>query len=249
MSAVTQVLGRLRDAGLGLVCAVLPRPENERCARAWDVDAATWSGLVGLAQAPSFGLLFLFGAIACVQGVAPRLSMMLLENWVPEMTTEHIRGTGAIGLLVWFIHPLAWFFALEGLTGIARVVAFTASHEAVGEPLVWVGLRAAQLSRFTARRAARSRQLGELRPDRLVWGQGCDLEILSCRERPEWSDAALEVEGHFFRLLAREERPDAANTVLAYRFRELDPNEVIRGLVRYQDIVPLAGAGPGGAEP
>jgi hypothetical protein len=166
--------------------------------------------------------------------------MLLLENWSPEMnlSTEHIRGTGAIGLLVWFIHPLAWLLASIGITGTVRAVAFAVVREPVGEPLVWLVLRTAGLLRRRTRRAVESRNLGPLRPDRLVWDAGCDLEIHSCRERPEWTEGmTLEVEERFFRLLGTRPGYQAPHHELVYRFAELDPNEVIRRRVSYRDLV------------
>ena len=53
--------------------------------------------------------------------------------------------------------------------------------------------------------------------------------------------ATLEVQGRFFRLLAPAHKaPDPPHWAVVYRFHELDPNTVIRGLVPYRDVaVPL----------
>jgi hypothetical protein len=141
--------------------------------------------------------------------------------------------------MTWLIHPLAWLFMLVALTGTARIFAYVASQQPVGEPVVWALLRLSQLSTRLAGRAKQARDLGPLRPDRLRFGAGCDLEITTCRERPEWIESAtVEVQGRFFRPLGPPLKvPDAPHWALVYRFDELDTTTVIRGLVHYHDVL------------
>jgi hypothetical protein len=226
----------------GLIAALLPWPESEYRARAWGVDVAPYSLLIGIVEAPVFALLFFFGAIAYMQGSVPFLNMALVENWFPGMNTEHVRGAGLIAVLAWFLHPLAWLFMLQWVTGTLRLVAFATSRLSVGEPLVWATLRITQALVRAKTAAVQARNLGPLRPDRLVYDAGCDLEIHTCRERPDWSDGmGLGVNDRFFRLLGMEQRYEDPHHVLVYRFQELDENEVIRRPVIYRDVVEESG--------
>lgn len=219
----------------GVVAALLPWPESGQVAREWKVDVAWWSLLLGAVQAPSAGLLFFGGAVSAVSGTAPRLSGLLLENWFPELSEAHFMGSGAVALLTWYLHPVAWLLAVEALIGGVRLAAFVASRQPVGEPLVWVVLRVAGVLRRAAHERARARDLGPLRPDRVLRGAEGSLEILSSRDRPEWTaGTTLEVGGRFYRWLDVELRPDGTSHVLAYRWQELDEHEVIRRPVRYE---------------
>jgi len=237
--AVRDLLERAWSALKGLVVALLPYPENQRLASAWGVDAGPSSALLGVIES-TVGLgLFFFGAVEAVEGGSLLLSGLLLENWSPELSTQHFQGGGLIALMTWLIHPLAWLFMLIAVTGAVRIAAYVASQQAVGEPLLWLVLRTTQALARLATAAKRSRDLGPLRPDRQGRGAGCDLEIVTCRERPEWTDGTtLEIEGRFFRpIAAGQEVADGPHWAIAYRFRELEPNAVIRGLVHYRDTV------------
>jgi hypothetical protein len=237
MSLRRDLRERARLALCGLAVALFPQPESSRLARQSGVDLPFWSFLIGVIEAPVGGLLFFAGAIDSVSETAPALSALLLENWFPELNEGHFMGAGLIGLLAWYLNPVAWLLALEGVTGACRVAAFAASREAVGEPLLWAGLRCGQLIHRSSRRRARLSALGPLRPDRLQYGENGRLEILSCREREEWlPGVALEVERRFFRSVEVAARPDGDHQVLVYRFQELDPNEVIRHPVPYQPL-------------
>ena len=223
----------------GLLIAVLPYPENQRLAWAWGLDAAAYSLLLGIIET-TLGLgLFFFGAIQAVQGGSLFFSQLLLDNWFPELNTQHFQGGGIIALMTWLIHPLAWLFILVALTGAARLFAYVASQQPVGEPFVWALLRLVQHSSRLARRAKQARDLGPLRHDHLRFHAGCDLEITTCRERPTWSEGAtLEVQGRFFRPLGPPHKTsEGPHWALVYRFYELDDNSVIRGLVHYSDAL------------
>jgi hypothetical protein len=238
MGTLARIGTELRFALRGFAVALLPSPERERLANRWQVDAASYSFSLGLIEAVGGGLMFFFGAIACMLGTVPFLNQVLIDNWFEGLSSTHFRGGGLVGLLVWCLHPVAWLCILEGITGIVRVAAFVADRQGVGEPLVWLVLRVVQLVVRGSGRARRARDLGPLRPDRLVWHSDSDLEILSCRERPEWTDSvALGIDDRFFRLTGLEDRADGMHTVVAYRFAELDPNEVIRRAVLYRDVV------------
>ncbi len=218
----------------GLVAALLPTPERERFARPRELDAPRRSFELGLIQL-AFGVgMFLFGGLAFMRPATADQSVMLLENWMPGLSTTHFRGLGVINWLAWFVFPGSWPFAYLALVGLARCTAFAVTREAVGEPVVWAGLRMWQKLRGRAARRARESRLGPLRPDRVLPGKGGDLFVLTCRDKPGWTPAVtIEIDDRFYRLVGADEREDGEWNVLVYRLREQGTETVIRGLVHY----------------
>ena len=226
--------GELRCIVLGFVAALVPSPQNERLGKVWNVDVAPYSMAIGLVEAAVGGLGFLFGGIAAMTGDVETLNMFLLHNWFPGMTTTHFQGAGLIALFFWVTHPMAWFLALLGMTGIVRIFTFVATRGAVGEPVVWLVMRIVAALGRSRGRASRKRELGPMRGDRLIYGKEADLVIFACRERQEWNDAmTLAINDRYFRLLDLEDRLEGAYHVLVYRFTELGEHEVIRRPVGY----------------
>src|SRR6185295_8602924 len=95
---------------------------------------------------------------------------------------------GSVVWLSWAFHPLTWLLLSIPLVGIARLVAFGVSRDAVGEPLVWFVLRAAQAMRRLLDTLQRRRRFGPLRPDRAVRGKDGGLVVMSCRPKPDWNE-------------------------------------------------------------
>ncbi len=248
MDRLTSFVDDLLSFAGGLVAALLPRPENERLGHAWEVDVAPFSMGLGLVEAVVGGLGFLFGGIAAMTGDIELLNRLLVENWFPGLSTTHFQGAGLVALLIWCTHPLAWLLALCGITGMVRVFTFVTTREAVGEPLVWLALRLVQAVRRSSTAAARLRRLGALRRDRLVWGRDGALVILTCRDRPDWSDSVtLELDGRFFRLVDASDRVEGAHLVVAYRFAELGEHGVVRCPLAYRDTGEVAPAATRGS--
>jgi hypothetical protein len=180
--------------------------------------------------------LFLFGGLAFMRPATADGGMLLLENWFPGLSTTHFQGLAMLNWFAWMILPVSWPFTYLAVVGLARCAAFAITREAVGEPLVWAAVRIGQAAgaRFETRR--RESRLGPLRPDRVLSGQGPEVFVLSCREKPEWTAASIiEIEGRFYRLLSAEERLDGAWSSVVYRLRETEIGAgVIRKLVRYE---------------
>src|SRR5436305_1014908 len=85
-----------------------------------------------------------------------------------------------------------------------------------------------------AERDALVRRHGAERPDRVLRDPDGDLVVLACREKPEWNERiTLEIGERFYRLHRVEERADRGFHAHAYLLREIDDNEVFRGLLRY----------------
>lgn len=237
MNSFSALIATFRNILVGIFVSLLPWPENERYGSRFEVNASRFSFLVGIIEAPVFALFFFFGAISFMQGTSPLLSMALLESYPVDLNTEHIRATGPMALLAWLLHPLAWFFLLQWATGTLRLISYATSRQPVGEPLVWAVLRLGGAIRELLLRAKQTRDTGPARPDRIILPSDGHLEILSSRNRPEWHDGTtLEFQGRFFHYRCSEKRQDGIHSILAYRFTELDPTEVVRGLVHYQPL-------------
>jgi hypothetical protein len=229
------VLGSTRFVQ-GLWAALLPSPERERFARPRELDVSRSSLELGLVQMFVGVGLFLFGGLAFMRPATTEGGMLLLENWFPGLSTTHFQGLAMLNWFAWMILPVSWPFTYLALVGLARCAAFAITREAVGEPIVWVALRAWQVA--TARRATKQREarLGPMRPDRVLSGKGKDVFVLSCREKTEWTAAStIEINDRFFRLVGIDERPDGAWLSIVYHLREVEIGAgVIRRLVRYR---------------
>jgi hypothetical protein len=224
----------LRVAAAGIAAALLPSPERERLQREHDISPPRWSFAIGLLELIGGTWLFLAGALAYVAGQSTMLSLGLLSHWQPGLSTTHFRGAGLIAFLFWLLQPAAWLYAFVATVGLVRVVAFTATREAVGEPVVVVALRMLQHSRRRRAARRRERELGPIRPDRIERDDAGRLVVVSCREKPDWRDeVTIEIEGRFHRLVAVEERPHGDGLELAYVLAEVDESELIRRLIRY----------------
>jgi hypothetical protein len=219
----------------GLVAALLPTPERERFARPRELDAPRGSLELGLVQLAYGAGMFVFGGLAFMQGTTADSSTLLIENWTPGLNTTHFQGLGLINWIAWFIYPGSWPFAYLGLVGLTRCTAFAVAREAVGEPVVWAGLRLWQRLRGRAAVKSRHSRLGPLRPDRVLPAKDGDLFVLCCRDKPEWIPAAtIEIDDRFYRLVNTEERKDGEWDVIVYRLREQPVESVIRRLVHYR---------------
>jgi hypothetical protein len=222
-----------RTVWMAVLVVLLPSPERERAAYRGGLDAPRCSFLFGLVQGAVGVGLFLAGGLAFMRGSALDLSFGLLQNWVPGLSTTHFRGAGVLSWLAWFVYPASWPPAYLALVGLGRAIAFGATREAVGEPVVVAALRLWQAARRRSARRRDEHDLGPLRPDRMIEEPG-GLAVLSCREKPDWSEiATVEIDGRFYRIAGRERVADGEHRALAYHLREVDEGALIRRLVRY----------------
>lgn len=217
----------------GLLAALLPSPERERYARDHGLDVPRWSLIVGLGQLIGGALLFLVVGLGFVRTGSVAGGLALLQNWQPGLTTTHMQGMGLIHWLAWFIHPASWPLSYLAALGFIRCVAFVATREAVGDPLVLAGMRIVQRRRSRRAELDFRQRLGPVRPDRLLPAGDRELVILSAREKP-WTDAVtIEHRGRYYKCVDVEWKPDDRWQVLAYRLREEPPGAIIRRIVRY----------------
>lgn len=230
MSQIAAMLGALTNA---LLVALLPSPERERRAREHELDAPLCSFLFGLVQGAVGLFLYLWAGLTFMRGSAGAASLLLIGNWFQGLSTEHIRATGLISWLAWLIHPIGWPLAYLALVGLIRVVAFAATREAVGEPLLLVGLRSVQRVVARRRRERFLRRLGPPRADRLVRRER-EWLVVSCREKPGWDETAtIEIGERHFRVTGVELRDAGSWESVVYRLAPEPDNAIIRHLVRY----------------
>jgi len=226
----------LRPVGTGLLAALLPDPERRRWERS--VSVPFWSLVLGVAcLVGGFGLT-LDDALTFFQEESVRATGVFLEQTDPHEFNDPDRRlafywSGMFVFVLWLAQPKTWLLLYVTLTGGARCVVYGVGDQALGDPMVWVGLRLAQWVKRRGDAASLAARRGPSRPDRLFW-EGDDLVLLTTCERPGWNDhVSIEVEGRFFHLGAIEERQVGAFFSLAYRLWEQGANEVVRGLVRY----------------
>lgn len=229
-----------RNPFLDVLAAVLPAAERDELIRRHGAEPYGWSAVLGVLEFYVGGRLLFGNALSYFQSATDALTHYVIDekNLRPLETVEGARAvllSGSVVWLTWLLRPLTWLLLSIPLVGMARLIAFGVSRDAVGEPLVWLVLRPAQavLRRW---RGLRNRQrFGPLRPDRVLPGRGSELVILSCQPKAEWNERiTIEVGERFYRLRRVEERPDRGWLAHAYLLQEADPNEVFRGLVRYE---------------
>lgn len=227
---------------LDLAAALLPGPEREVLVRR-GAEPAGISFLLGLAELLGGALLLISNALATFQGMADRNADYVVNQMDPRLLNSTaakfaIVGNGPILWFTWAAHPLTWLLASIPLVGLARLVAFAATRESVGEPLIWLPLRIFQGIGRLLRKSERRVRFGGQRPDKLL-REGDRLVILSSRPKPDWNErVTIEVEARFYRLIKVEERQVGHAWAYAYVLAEAEPSEVIRGLVRWEGVKP-----------
>jgi hypothetical protein len=225
---------------LDLLAALLPARERDELIRRRGVDPYPWSFMLGLGEFLVGGYAVGSNALAYSRAASSAMATYVMEKMDPHLLNDAgnrfaIVGSGPLIWLTWAMRPITWLLISIPLVGIARMIAFGVSRDAVGEPLVWMALRGADGVRHLSSRLAFRRRFGPVRPDRLLREPGCDLVVLSSRAKPDWNErVTIEIGDRFFRLLRSEERRDRDWWAYAYFLTEADPNEIIRGLIRYE---------------
>lgn len=235
-----------RNPLLDLAAALVPAAERERLVRR-GAEPAGISLLLGLGELFLGAQAVIGNALATFQGTSDAMAVRVMELDPRVLNSveakQAITQGGAVVWLVWALHPLTWLLASIPLVGLARLTAFAVSREAVGEPAVWAVLRAGDGLAALGRKLRLRNRYGPRRPDRLLRGPGATLVVLSARLKPDWNESVtISIGEGFYRVQRLEERPDRGWRAWAYLLREADPNEVFRGLIRYE---PPAGSAPG----
>jgi hypothetical protein len=226
----------------GLLAALVPEQPRERLERRHGVDAAAWSAMVGVVELFGAGLTLVGDFVARIPGLVDEHTTALLEHGQDAMLRDPANAQaltlgGAWSWLVWMTQPATLLLFLLALTGIARLVVFAVTREALAEPLVWLGWHGWRL--LVAGPAAAGRVRADYgpadRPDRVVPQPGGGLLVLTSRPRVEWNEhVTIQVGERFFRVADVHERQEGPWRWHAYRLREEDPGAVIRALVAYE---------------
>ncbi len=229
-----------RNPFLDILAALLPAAEREELIRRYGAEPFIWSAVLGVLEFYLGGKLLLANALAYFQTETDKIATYVVEQMDPRQLASFenrlgVFWSGSVVWLSWALHPLTWLLISIPLVGIARLVAFGVNRDAVGEPLVWLGMRVAQAVRRLFSSLERRHRFGPLRPDRLMRGKGSELIVLSCRPKPDWNERiTIEIGERFYRLQSVEERRDGAWWVHAHVLQEAHPNEIFRGLIRYE---------------
>lgn len=226
-----------RNPPLDLLAALLPVAEREALVRR-GAEPLDWSVLLGLVEFFLGGAMLVADALAFFPPRADAAASRLLE--IAEMTPQEIQAhpeighVGAVIWLDWTLRPFTWLLASVALVGVVRLVAFGVSREVVGEPLVWLAVRAAQAVGRLLHGSRDLLRFGPERPDRVIREPGSDLVVLSCRPKPDWNERiTIEIGERFYFLRRVEERQDGTWWAYAHVLHEMELNEIIRSLIRY----------------
>ena len=227
-----------RNPLLDFVAALLPRTEREALERRYEVDPAISSLLLGALEFYLGGKALLTNAMHFFERTTSEIANFVMERMDPRQLDSFdnrlaIYESGAVVWLAWALRPLTWLLLSIPLVGMARMIAFAATRDAIGEPSVWLVVRIARGVGSLIRSLRYRLRFGPLRPDRVLT-EPDGLVILSCRPKADWNERITIAVGEcFYRLIRVEERPDRGFQAHAYVLKEADPNEIFRGLVRY----------------
>jgi len=220
--------------GQCFLLALLPSPERDRLARRTGLDAPLCSFLLGLLQGGIGLATYMWAGLAFMRASSMGVSIFMIENWQPGLTSGDFGGAGILSWLVWLIHPVSWPFAYLALVGLLRVCAFVITREAVGEPVVFVALRSVQALRRRSDERKELKPLGPPRPDRLK-RQGEGWEVVTCRPKPDWDEiATLEIDGQHFVITAVRRCHDGPWVSLVYRLEPMHEQALVRRLIRFE---------------
>jgi hypothetical protein len=229
----------MRDFLLSGIAALLPAPERDDFARRHAVDPATCSALLGLLQLFGGTMALLTNGLATFRAIADRNAnhfVQLLEGRDLSSSEKVSYGlSGVANWLEWVLQPWTLVLVTIPIVGLVRLLAWSSDRGAVGEPIVWAGLRLAQFlrRRFTMLRTRQ--KFGPERPDRILANADGGLLVLSYRRKPEWNErVTIEIDEGFYRLLRVEERPDGGWWTHAHVLGKHPETEVFRTLIRYR---------------
>jgi hypothetical protein len=187
--------------------------------------------------------LYTGGYLVYAGHVGSQHGWVLLTNWYSAgfgrpLTQADIMYSGIFAWFGWHMQPEAWLWTFIALTGLVRCVTFLAVKEPVAEPVVALAMWATRTMSGKAREKKRLMELGPERPDKLIYepeGLGCDLLVVSCRDKPSWNRrVTIEVRDKYYRLLDRQDRWETTRRVACFLLQEVGDEEVARGFVSYQ---------------
>jgi len=223
---------------LGLLAALLPAQEREALVRR-GAEPLPWSVALGLMELFVASAWLVADAMSYFPGMADEAAQRIWEIAESDggrtlAQNPQIGHVGAVIWLAWLFRPFTGLLASISLVGLTRLVAFGVSRDVVGEPFVWLAVRAVQAVRHLLSSSRDKVHFGPDRLDRVIQEPGGGLVVLSNRPKPDWNERiTLEIGERFYRLRRVEERQDGIWWAYAHLLVETAPNEIIRYLIRY----------------
>lgn len=145
--------------------------------------------------------------------------------------------SGSIGFVSFSLTPTAWlgYYLMAG-EGLGRFIGYWIGGEAIGSPIVTLGVWVASLLNARGRRERRRLELGREEPDRIAGdpaGPEGSLVVLSNRDKDWRPEATVQIGERFYRFTGVEERRAGGRLRLTYRLEPWPEHVVIRGLIVY----------------
>jgi len=217
-----------------VAAAVLPAPWRARVAFRLDLPLTSWAAAASLTAMVAGGIAWALGWLVWTEAVTGAASGAALGGQ-PDATVGALMFLGPLQALAYLFTPVGAMLGYVTLSGLLRSFVWVSTREVPGDPLVtllvWLGTAARRLE---AKRRART-LFREAPPDLVrATGEGT-LEIVCPEARRELAvGATVEVDGRFYEIVAVRSGREGARTTVVHVLREIAPQSVIRGLVRYR---------------
>jgi len=224
---VTAVLGLL-------AAALLPARLRDRVAFRLELPLARWAAALCAFAALAGGIAWVLCWLAWMEQVTAAAG----DVAVSQVSVPNRGGLMFFGPLLAFSYLFTWTGALLGyvtLSGALRSAVWATTREVPGDPVIALGALLADGLR-TLRARQRAGTLLREPPADLVRAVGDGLlEIVRAEARADMAPgASVEVDGRFYQVVEVRQALYGKRTVLVYDLRELPPENVLRGFVRYR---------------
>lgn len=222
---------------LGPLLALLPRPWRLRVSSEIDINWTTAGIISGFFELMLFLGLLAWWYFRIIMAASGQQEDVLVDGMMRHGSDAPGYGaaiaTGFSSFMFFMIHPVTWVLAAHCIEGLLRTLAVIYSETLPGT------MTLAAIERGV--RAVRARVYERTCPrviDHVVRPtpfDRCDLLILSCRPKHEWSPGmTIRYKGHFLRVLSEEVDPERSpGRQYVYRVRRPQPGEAFRRIVDY----------------
>jgi hypothetical protein len=222
-----------RLAGL-LSAALLPARLRDRVAFRFDLPLETWAAALSLTATVAGGIAWALGWLAWMEGATGAASQASLSGQ-QDATVGSLMFLGPLQALAYLFTPMGAALGYLTLSGLGRSFVWAAIREVPGDPMVALAISLGGVIRHLQAKRRAGTLFSEGPPDRLrAAGEG-RMEIVCAEARREFAvGATVEVDGHFYEVVARRAGQEGRRSFVVYTLRELPPESVLRGLVRYR---------------
>lgn len=223
----------LRTGGGLLAAAFLPSSLRDRVAFRLDLPLAAWAAALCAVAALVGGIAWALGWLGW---------MDLATGMASDVATRQVSVPNRGGLMFFGpVQAVAYLFTVRGallgyvtLTGLVRGAVWIATREVPGDPLVSLCFAGVFVVRGLRARQRAGTLLREPPAD-LVREREGGLEILRAEARSDLAPgASVEVDGRFYHVVDVRQARHGKRTVIVHDLRELPPESVLRGFVRYR---------------